>query len=131
MKLFDAIEPDLTKVRARIDRDSKSNVWVQPPHSDPATESFFKTKLIAHPEHKGTQVLRIGSNYTDWRVFKNRLGVPTNQTKRGLFLAKRPGQNGLCQIREWIVKQEYIGGGKFGPTKIESFGGAGIYAKCQ
>lgn len=131
MKLFDAIEPDLAKVRARIDRDSKSNVWVQPPNSDPATESFFKTKLLAHPQHKGTQVLKIGSDYTDWRVFKNRLGIPTNQTKRGLFLAKRPGQNGLCQIREWIVKQEYMGGGKFGPTKIESFGGAGIYAKCQ
>lgn len=130
MTMFDAIEPDLAKVRARIDRDSKTNVWVQPPNSDPAIESFFKTKLAAHPHHKGTQVLKIGSNYTNWRVFKNRIGIPTNQTKRGLFLAKRPGQNGLCQIREWIVKQEYIGGGRFGPSKIESFGGAGIYAKC-
>lgn len=131
MNIFDAIEPDLAKVRARISSDSTTNTWIQPPNSDPATESFFKTKLLAHPQHVGTQVLKIGSNYTNWRVFKNSIGVPTNQTKRGLFLAKRPGQNGLCQIREWIVKQEYVGGGRFGPTKIESFGGAGIYAKCQ
>ncbi|HQZ97760.1 MAG TPA: hypothetical protein PLP21_15670 [Pyrinomonadaceae bacterium] len=131
MKMFDAIEPDLAKVRARIDRDSKTNVWVQPPNSEPAMESFFKTRLLAHPQHRGTEILKIGSNYSNWRVFKNSLGIPTSQYKRGLFLAKRPGQNGLCQIREWIVKQEYIGGGKFGPSKIESFGGAGIYAKCQ
>lgn len=131
MTMFDAIEPDLDKVRARIERDSQTNAWAQPPHTDAAVEAFLKGRLQAHPHHKGTQVLKIGGNYTDWRVFKNRLGVPTNQTKRGLFLAKRPGQNGLCQIREWIVKQEYIGGGRFGPTKIESFGGAGIYAKCQ
>lgn len=131
MKIFDAIEPDLAKVRARIDSDSKTNVWQQPPNSEPAMESFFKTKLLAHPSHKGTVVLKIGSNYSNWRVFKNSIGIPTNQYKRGLFLAKRPGQNGLCQIREWIVKQEYIGGGRFGPSKIESFGGAGIYARCQ
>ena len=131
MNMFDAIEPDLAKVRERIDRDSKTNTWQQPPNSDPAMESFFKSKLLAHPNHKGTQVLKIGSNYSNWRIFKNSLGVPTNQYKRGLFLAKRPGQNGLCQIREWIVKQEYTGGGRFGPSKVESFGGAGIYAKCQ
>ncbi len=131
MSIFDAIEPDLANVRARIDRDSKTNVWVQPPNSEPAMETFFKTKLLAHPQHKGTVVLKIGSNYSNWKVYKNSIGIPTNQYKRGLFLAKRPGQNGLCQIREWIVKQEYIGGGKFGPSKIESFGGAGIYAKCQ
>jgi hypothetical protein len=131
MTIFDAIEPELAKVRARIDRDSKTNVWVQPPNADSAMESFFKTKLLAHPNHKGTVVLKIGSNYSNWKVYKNSLGIPTNQYKRGLFLAKRPGQNGLCQIREWIVKQEYVGGGRFGPSKIESFGGAGIYAKCQ
>lgn len=130
MTIFDAIEPDLAKLRERIDRDSKTNVWEQPPNSEPAMENFFKTKLLADPRYKGTQVLKIGSNYANWRVFKNSLGIPTNQYKRGLYLAKRPGQNGLCQIREWIVRQEYIGGGKFGPSKIESFGGAGIYAKC-
>lgn len=130
MTVFDAIEPDLAKVRARIDKDSKTNVWEQPPNTEPAMESFFKTKLLANPLYKGTQVLKIGSNYADWHVFKNSLGIPTSRYKRGLYLAKRPGQNGLCQIREWIVRQDYAGG-RFGASKIESYGGAGIYAKCQ
>ncbi len=131
MSIFDAIEPDLAKVRERIDRDSKTNSWEKPPYSEPAMESFFKTKLLANPYFKGIQVLKIGSNYSNWRVFKNSIGIPTNQYKRGLYLAKLSGQNGLCQIREWIVKQEYIGGGKFGPSLVESYSQAGIYAKCQ
>lgn len=131
MVMFDAIQPDLEKVRAIIDRTSKETVWEQPPHTDAAVESFFKSRFVVHPYYSGSTVLKIGGNYTTWRVFKNSLGIPTNQYKRGLFLTKRAGQGNLCQIREWIVKQEYVGGGRFGPMKVEGNGGGGTYAKCQ
>ncbi|CAN5361492.1 hypothetical protein BH10ACI3_BH10ACI3_24760 [soil metagenome] len=131
MTMFDTIKPDLDKVRAIIDRTSSSNAWEKPPYTDAAVETYFKTKFVVHPYYVGSTVLKIGGNYTTWRVFKNSLGIPTNQYKRGLFLTKRAGQGNLCQIREWIVKQEYVGGGRFGPMKVDSNGGGGTYAKCQ
>jgi hypothetical protein len=131
MTIFDAIEPDLQKVRDKIDADSKTKSWEQPPHHDVTVENFFKMRFASHVYYKGSTILKIGGNYTTWRVFKNSLGIPTNQYKRGLFLTRRPGQGNVCQIREWIVKQEYIGGGRFGPMKIEGFGGGGKYARCQ
>lgn len=131
MKIFDAIRPDLDKVRAVIDRDSTSKTWEVPPYKEPAIEAVAKQRFTSHPYYKGSTVLKIGSNYKTWRVFKNSIGIPTAQYKRGRMLVKRPNQNGLCQDREWIVKQEYIGGGRFGPMKMEGLGEGGTYMKCQ
>ncbi len=131
MSMFDAIKPDLDKVRVIIDRDSKANSWEVPPHKEPAIENFAKQRFVTHPYYKGSTVLKIGSNYRTWKVYKNSIGIPTNQYKRGNMLVKRPEQPGLCQNREWIVKQEYIGGGRFGPMKMEGMGEGGKYVKCQ
>ena len=76
-------------------------------------------------------VVKSGLDFTTWKLFKNNLGIPTTQIKQGWILVKRPNQNGLCQMREFAVEKEYMGGGTFSAMKMAGFTEAGKYMKCQ
>lgn len=121
-------------VQSRLDQLSKlindgapSRSWVPPPFSRPVEEGMAKTKFLAY--YKGASVLKIGSNYKDWNMFKNSLGIPTNRFVRGIALLKIP-KRPFCQVQEWIVKQTYAGG-RWSAAKVESFGGGGVFVKCE
>lgn len=121
------VREELEKLRGLVDTAGKNNSWQQPPFKRPTEEGMAKAKFIAH--YAGVSVLNIGSNYKDWNMFKNSLGVPTNRFIRGTALLKLP-KRPACQVQEWIVKQTYAGGGKWSASKVDSFGGGGFFVKC-
>ena len=123
----DPVKDVLEELRVLINTQGKSRSWKQPPFSRPAEETMAKSKFIAH--YKGATVLKIGSNYKDWNMFKNSLGIPTNRFIRGLALLKIPNRP-YCQAQEWVVRQTYAGG-RWSAAKVDSFGGGGFFMKCE
>ncbi len=120
------VREELEKLRGLINEAGKNNSWQQPPFKRPTEEGMAKAKFISY--YAGVSVLNIGSNYKDWNMFKNSLGVPTNRFIRGTALLKLPKRPN-CQVQEWIVKQTYAGG-KWSASKVDSFGGGGFFVKC-
>ncbi len=116
------------QLKQRRETAGAERAFVQPPNRDAAVEQWVRGQYqSAIP---GVQVLKIGSEYADWRIFTNRIGVPTSRTKRGWALLKVPNRP-ICQGREWIVKQDYAGGGRYTANKVDSLGYTGILMKCQ
>lgn len=121
------IQPKIDELKGLLENGWKDRSWKQPPFSRPTEEGMAKAKFLSH--YKGASVLKIGSNYKDWNMFKNSLGIPTNRFIRGIALVKYPGQE-FCIQQEWIVKQTYASG-KWSASKVDSFGGGGVLMKCQ
>lgn len=115
-------------LRDRRIKSGESRSFEQPPHRDAAIETWVRTQY--QQQFPGIKVLKIGSSYTDWRVSTNRVGVPTSRSKRGWALVQLPNRP-LCQAREWIVRQDYAGGGRYTANKVDSLGVSGILTKCQ
>lgn len=122
------IQDKIDELKSLLEKGAKERSWKQPPFSRPTEESMAKAKFLSF--YKGASVLKIGSNYKDWNMFKNSLGIPTNRFIRGLALLKFPNQE-YCIAEEWIVKQTYSGGGKWSASKVDSFGGGGVLMKCN
>jgi hypothetical protein len=120
------VREQLEKLRGLINEAGKNNSWKQPPFKRPVEENMAKAKFLTY--YKGGSVLNIGSNYKDWNMFKNSLGIPTNRFIRGTALLKIPNRP-YCQVQEWIVKQSYAGG-RWSASKVDSFGGGGYFVKC-
>ncbi len=127
--VFDSINGHLQQLKSKIENDSKTNKWEAPSHSDAAIESFAKTKYLA--AFKGIVIVKSGMDYARWKVFKNGLGIPTEQLKQGWILVKMPNQQGLCQARQFSVKKTYMGGGTYSAMKLNGYSEAGIYMMCN
>lgn len=121
------IQDKINELKGLLENGWKDRSWKQPPFSRPVEEGMAKAKFLSY--YKGASVLKIGSNYKDWNMFKNSLGIPTNKFIRGIALVKYPGQE-FCIQQEWIVKQTYAGG-KWSASKVDSFGGGGVLMKCN
>lgn len=121
------IQDKIDELKGLLEKGWKERSWKQPPFSRPVEEGMAKAKFLNY--YKGASVLKIGSNYKDWNMFKNSLGIPTNRFIRGIALVKYPNQE-FCIQQEWIVKQTYAGG-KWSASKVDSFGGGGVFMKCN
>lgn len=124
---FAPIQDKINELKGLLENGWKERSWKQPPFSRPVEEGMAKTKFLSY--YKGASVLKIGSNFKDWNMYKNSLGIPTNRFIRGLALVKFPNQE-FCIQQEWIVKQTYKGGG-WSASVVDSFGGGGILMKCN
>ena len=129
--IFDAVKPDLDKLRQKIETDSQTKSWTVPPYKDAAVEAFVKSKYAANPKFRGIVVVKSGLDFTTWKLFKNDLGIPTSQIKQGWLLVKIANQQGLCQAREFAVEKVYTGGGTFSAMQMAGFSEAGHYMKCN
>lgn len=129
--IFDAVKADLDQLRKKIETDSQTKSWTVPPYKDEAVEALVRNKYAANPKFKGIVVFKSGMDFTTWKLFKNDLGIPTSQIKKGWVLVKIANQPGLCQAREFAVEKVYMGGGSFSAVQMAGFSEAGTYMKCN
>jgi len=129
--IWDAVKPELDKLRQKVETDSQTKSWTVPPYKDVAVEAFVKSKYSANPKFRGIVIVKSGMDFTTWKLFKNDLGIPTSQIKQGWLLVKIPNQQGLCQAREFAVEKVYTGGGTFSAVQMAGFSEAGTYMKCN
>ncbi|MEJ7625133.1 MAG: hypothetical protein WKF34_14165 [Pyrinomonadaceae bacterium] len=127
--IFDSLARDLQPLKAKIENDSKTNKWEAPGHKDAAIEGLARAKYLA--AFKGIVIVQSGMDSSGWKVFKNFLGIPTEQIKGGWLLVKMPNQSGLCQGRQFSVKKTYMGGGRYSAMKLNGYSEAGIYMVCN
>lgn len=127
---FADVERQGEEVKKLIDQAAPTRSFTQPAYQDAASQALAKREFAKM--YPGIQVLKIGSDYATWKIFKNSLGIPTNQYKRGWALVKVP-KRPFCQAKEWIVKQTYAGGGRFSATMSNFSSGpsGGIFMKCE
>lgn len=129
--IFDAVNPELDKLRQKIETDAQTKSWTVPPYKDAAVEALVRSKYAANPKFRGIVIVKSGMDLTTWKLFKNDLGIPTSQIKQGWILVKIANQNGLCQAREFAVEKVYTGGGTFSAVQMAGFSEAGHYMKCN
>jgi len=129
--IFDSVKPELDKLRQKIESDAQTISWDVPPYKDEAVEALVKRSYSANPKFKGIVFVKSGMDFTTWKLFKNNLGIPTSQIKKGRILVKIPGQQGLCQAREFAVEKAYMGGGRFSAVQMAGFSEVGRYMKCN
>lgn len=123
----DSVQDKLDELKSLIDSSGKSRGWEQPAFNRPVEQNMAKAKFTAY--YKGASVLKMGSSFQDWKMYKNSLGIPTNRFIRGWALLKIPNRP-YCQAQEWIIKQTYKGGG-WSASVVDSFGGGGVFMKCE
>ena len=104
------------------------NVREPPQFNRPVEQNMAKVRFLAY--YPGATVLKIGSSFTGLEDVQNSLGIPTNRFIRGWALLKITGRPN-CQAQEWIIKQEYAGGGRWSASKVDSFGGGGVFMQCN
>lgn len=121
------IQEKANELRALIEEGAPKRSWQQPPYNRPVEQNMAKAKFLGY--YAGASVLKIGSNFNDWKMYKNSLGIPTNRFIRGVALLKIPGRP-YCQAQEWIIKQTYAGG-RWSASKVDSFGGGGVFMQCN
>ena len=129
--IFDAVKPDLDRLRQKIETDSQTKSWTVPLYKDAAVEALVKNKYAANPKFRGIIIVKSGMDFTTWKLYKNDLGIPTSQIKKGWVLVKIANQQGLCQAREFAVEKTYMGGGTFSAMQMAGFSEAGHYMKCN
>lgn len=126
---FTEIYKKADELRVREERSAPSRKFQMPPYRDAAIEQQIRSAYAS--QLKGTTIVKIGLDYTTWKIWKNTLGIPTSQTKRGRVLAKVSGRP-LCQEQEFVVVMEYAGGGRYRAAKIQNgVGGAGLLMACE
>jgi preprotein translocase subunit YajC len=130
-EIFDAVNPELERLRQKVETDSQATSWTVPPYKDEAVEAFVKRSYASNPKFRGIVIVKSGMDFTTWKLFKNDLGIPTSQIKQGWLLVKIVNQKGLCQARGFAVEKEYIGGGRFSAVQMAAFSEAGIYMRCN
>lgn len=126
---FKEINVKAAEVKEFIDTDAPNRAFKTPPYKDPTVETFVRGRYATNL--KSVQIIKMGMDYTTWKIWKNSLGIPTHQTKRGRALVKVPNRP-FCQEQEFVVEKEYIGGGRYGAMKIQgNVGGAGMFMNCN
>jgi len=127
--IFNSLAGDLQPLKAKILADAKVSKWQASGLKDPAIEGFAKSKYLA--AFPGIVIVKSEMNTTGWKVFKNFLGIPTEQIKGGWLMVKMPNQEGLCQARQFSVKKTYMGGGRYSAMKLNGYSEGGIYTACN
>jgi hypothetical protein len=122
----ESVRENVARLKQIADTNGKTLAWKDRPFQRPVEQALVKSKYTA--KYPGLTIYKIGSNYKDWNVFKNSLGIPTNRYIRGEILLKIPGRP-YCQAQEWVVKQAYKGG-RYGASIAENIGGAGYFVQC-
>lgn len=126
---FAEIITKAAELKSKTERDAPNRTFKMPPYQDAAIQNQIRNAYAS--QLKGTQIIKIGMDYTTWKIWKNSLGIPTSQTKRGRVLAKVPNRP-FCQEQEFVVVKDYTGGGSFGATKIQNgVGSAGLFMNCN
>lgn len=126
---FKEIDAKAVEVKNFINTDAPNRAFKMPPYKDAAIETFVRGRYATGL--KGVQIIKMGLDYTTWKIWKNSLDIPTHQTKRGRALVKVPNRP-FCQEQEFVVEKEYTGGGRYGAMKIQGkVGGAGMFMSCQ
>lgn len=123
----DRVQENLENLRSYVESEGKTRSWTPRNFQRPVEQNMAKAKFLAF--YKGATIVKIGSSYKDWNMFKNSLGIPTNRFIRGEAVLKIPGRP-FCQAQEWIVRQKYAGG-KWSAATVDSFGGGGYFVKCD
>lgn len=125
---FKEIVAKAAEVKEFINTDAPNRTFKAPPYKDTTVETFVRGRYATGL--KGVQIIKMGMDYTTWKIWKNSLGIPTHQTKRGRALVKVPSRP-FCQEQEFVVEKEYIGG-RYGAMKIQGkVGGAGMFMSCN
>lgn len=124
---MDRVRENYEQLKTIADTNGKTLAWKDRPFQRPVEQALVKSKYTA--KYPGLTIYKIGSNYKDWNVFKNSLGIPTNRYVRSELLIKIPGRP-YCQAQEWVIKQSYRGGGGYSSSVAENVGGAGYFVKC-
>ena len=122
----ESVRENVARLKQIADTNGKTLAWKDRPFQRPVEQALVKSKYTA--KYPGLTIYKIGSNYKDWNVFKNSLGIPTNRYIRGEILLKIPGRP-YCQAQEWVVKQAYKSG-RYGASIAENIGGAGYFVQC-
>ena len=127
---FADVESEADEIKKTIDQTAPTRRFTQPQYQDAASQALAGREFSKM--YPGIQVLKIGTDYATWKVYKNKIGIPTDQYKRGWALVKVPNRP-YCQAKEWIVRQTYIGGGRFSATMSHFSSGpvGGIFMKCN
>lgn len=126
---FKEIDAKAVEVKNFINTDAPNRTFKTPPYKDATIETFVRGRYAG--ALKSVQIIKMGMDYTTWKIWKNSLGIPLRQTKRGRALVKVPNRP-FCQEQEFVVEKEYTGGGRYGALKIQGkVGGAGMFMSCQ
>ncbi|MCD9184840.1 MAG: hypothetical protein LUM44_00285 [Pyrinomonadaceae bacterium] len=126
---FRELEAKAAEVKEFIDQDAPGRTFKMPPYKDATVENFVRGRYATGL--KGVQIIKMGMDYTTWKIWKNSLGIPTHQTKRGRALVKVPNRP-FCQEQEFVVEKVYTGGGRYGTMKLQgNVGGAGMFMSCN
>ena len=113
----------------QLDRDraiyckNNAKVTVQKPSSrDVASETKFKNYFKTEfPSMQVVDVICASDATADWDINKNSVGIPNYREKIAIVIIKdseHPDLN-IKLKKDFIVKQDYIGGGQFGSSRIQ------------
>lgn len=127
---FANVESQADELKKLIDRTAPTRSFDSPPYQDAASQAMARREFARM--YPGIQILKIGATYAAGKVYKNALGIPTNQHKTGFALVKMPNRP-YCQARQWSFIQTYVGGGRFSAPQPNFSSGqsGGIFMKCQ
>ncbi len=126
---FAGVEKKAADIKKIIDQTAPTRSFTAPPFQDAPAQAIARREFAK--TYPGIQILKIGSDYATWKVYKNSIGIPTDRYKRGWALVKVP-KRPYCQAKEWVVKQTYTGGGTFSATVSTKSEGpvGGIFMRC-
>lgn len=128
-----AAEKRADQLRDIVLRDAPNRSYKQPANRDAAVEAFIKTQFAK--EYPGSQVVKIGTEYSTWVQRKSLTYVASdelfryykvdyNTYKRGTALLKIPGRP-LCQTQDWVVGRSPKG------LVAVAVGGSGTFMRCE
>lgn len=126
--LFAEVFAKADELKAQIERDAPTRSWDSPTLHNAPLEVFVRNYYAKY--RKGVQILKVGMTMTNFKTFKNSLGIPTSQVISGSALVKvqdRP----FCQNQVFELKKEYLGGGRFSAVQPSYIGVEGTFVKCQ
>lgn len=94
--------------------------WKTPP-AGPSHYGVSLAKKTIKRWHKGAKVMKaFGSKPGGWNIHTNRIGVPEYRDSWGYVLFRVKAAP-LCQLRKFVVSEDYAGGGRYKKAKHVSF----------
>ena len=126
--LFAEVFAKADELKTQIERDAPTRSWDSPVLHNAPLEAFVRNYYAKY--RKGVQILKIGMTMTNFKTFKNSLGIPTSQVISGSALVKIQNRP-FCQNQVFELKKEYLGGGRFSAVQPSYIGVEGTFVKCQ
>ncbi len=127
-KYFAEIFTKADEVKARVEGEAPTKSWNAPLLHNATFEGMVRNYYAKN--RPGVTVVKIGMYQSDFRLFKNSLGIPTTQVTSGVALVKVANRP-FCQSQIFELNKEYIGGGRWSAVKPIYIGREGIFVKCQ